>query len=139
MYGNADRRNSRAAATFREAVIFTAAELGEKGLDLVIEPINERDMPGYFLNDFPFAERLIRDLAIAVRDRNAKIDFRPNTPDEVYQDKSGHYPRAYPYSSPATRNGGNLVLIDHFGACNSDFTSTSSSLTLAPASFAMSS
>jgi hydroxypyruvate isomerase len=42
MSGNADRRNSRAAGAFRKAVIFTAAALGEKGLDLVIEPINER-------------------------------------------------------------------------------------------------
>jgi 2-dehydrotetronate isomerase len=71
MSGNADRRDSRAAGAFRKAVIFTAAALGEKGLDLVIEPINERDMPGYFLNDFPFAEQLIRDLALP----NLKLQF----------------------------------------------------------------
>ena len=53
MSGNADRRDPRAAGAFRKAMIFTAAALGEKGLDLVIEPINERDMPGYFLNTFP--------------------------------------------------------------------------------------
>ena len=63
MSGNADRRDPRAAGAFRKAMIFTAAALGEKGLDLVIEPINERDMPGYFLNDFPFAEQLIRDFS----------------------------------------------------------------------------
>ena len=71
MSGNADRRNSRAAGAFRKAVIFTATALGEKGLDLVIEPINERDMPGYFLNDFPFAEQLIRELALP----NLKLQF----------------------------------------------------------------
>jgi len=71
MSGNADRRDSRAVGAFRKAMIFTAAALGEKGLDLVIEPINERDMPGYFLNDFPFAEQLIRDLALP----NLKLQF----------------------------------------------------------------
>jgi 2-dehydrotetronate isomerase len=71
MSGNADRRDPRAADAFRKAVIFTAAALGEKGLDLVIEPINERDMPGYFLNDFSFAEQLIRDVALP----NLKLDI----------------------------------------------------------------
>ena len=52
-------------------MIFTATALGGKGLDLVIEPINERDMPGYFLNDFPFAEQLIRELALP----NLKLQF----------------------------------------------------------------
>jgi hydroxypyruvate isomerase len=71
MSGNADRRESRAAGAFRNAVTFTAAALGEKGLDLVIEPINARDMPGYFLNDFPFAEAFIRELALP----NLKLQF----------------------------------------------------------------
>ena len=38
---------------------------------LVIEPINGRDMPGYFLDDFTFAEQLIRELALP----NLKLQF----------------------------------------------------------------
>ena len=33
--------------------------VAQHGLDLVLEPINGRNMPGYFLNDFAFAENLI--------------------------------------------------------------------------------
>jgi len=71
MAGNADRHDPRAVEAFRRAVVWTAGALAENGLDLVLEPINSRDMPGYFLNDFPFAERLIRDLALP----NLKLQF----------------------------------------------------------------
>jgi hydroxypyruvate isomerase len=37
-------------ATYIDNIWFAAKALGEKGLTLVIEPINTRDMPGYFLN-----------------------------------------------------------------------------------------
>src|SRR5271157_6341900 len=40
MAGNADRRDPRTAAAFRNAVMFTARAFADKGLDLVIEPIN---------------------------------------------------------------------------------------------------
>jgi 2-dehydrotetronate isomerase len=71
MSGNADRRDPRAVAAFRNAVKFTAEALAQKGLELVIEPINTRDMPGYFLDDFPFAETLIKELALP----NLKLQF----------------------------------------------------------------
>jgi len=71
MAGNAERHDPRAVDAFRNAVIWTAGTLAESGLDLVLEPINPRDMPGYFLNDFPFAEKLIRDLALP----NLKLQF----------------------------------------------------------------
>ncbi|TDM90477.1 hydroxypyruvate isomerase, partial [Lactobacillus crispatus] len=41
------------------------------GLDLVLEPINGRNMPGYFLNDFGRAADLIRELALP----NLKLQF----------------------------------------------------------------
>jgi len=41
------------------------------GLDVVIEPINPRNVPGYFLNDFLFARDLIKELKIA----NLKLQF----------------------------------------------------------------
>ena len=44
---------------------------GEKGLDLFLEPINTRNMPGYFLNDFAYAEKLIADLNLP----NVKLQF----------------------------------------------------------------
>ena len=44
----ADRAQYR--AVYVENIAFAAAALAEKGLTLVIEPINTRDMPGYFLN-----------------------------------------------------------------------------------------
>ena len=41
------------------------------GLDVVIEPINSRNIPGYFLNDFLFARDLITELKIP----NLKLQF----------------------------------------------------------------
>ena len=41
------------------------------GLDIVIEPINPRNVPGYFLNDFIFARDLINELKIP----NLKLQF----------------------------------------------------------------
>jgi hydroxypyruvate isomerase len=40
----------RHRAVYVENIAFAASTLAEKGLTLVIEPINTRDMPGYFLN-----------------------------------------------------------------------------------------
>jgi 2-dehydrotetronate isomerase len=71
MAGVADRRAPHAIDAFRNAVVWTARALAEKGLDVVLEPVNARDMPGYFLNDFAFAEELIRDLALP----NLKLQF----------------------------------------------------------------
>jgi hydroxypyruvate isomerase len=71
MAGNADSGDARAIDAYRRAVTWTARELARQGLDLVIEPINSRNMPGYFLNSFPFAEALIRELGLA----NLKLQF----------------------------------------------------------------
>jgi hydroxypyruvate isomerase len=71
MAGNADRRDPKAAAAYRKAVAWAAERVGRAGLDLVLEPINARNMPGYFLNDFFFAESLIRELKLA----NLKLQF----------------------------------------------------------------
>ncbi len=45
--------------------------IGEGGVDVVLEPINGRDMPGYFLNDFDFAIGLIQELALP----NLRLQF----------------------------------------------------------------
>lgn len=46
MAGNASPADPFAAAAYRDAVALCADELGARGLQLLLEPINGRDMPG---------------------------------------------------------------------------------------------
>jgi 2-dehydrotetronate isomerase len=71
MAGIADRNDPMALAAFRKSVKWAAEFLAPHGLDVVIEPINSRNVPGYFLNDFPFAQSVIRELKIP----NLKLQF----------------------------------------------------------------
>jgi hydroxypyruvate isomerase len=71
MAGLADSSDPEAANCYRRAVTYTAGRLAEKEIDLLVEPINGRNMPGYFLNDFGTAERLIAELGLA----NLKLQF----------------------------------------------------------------
>jgi 2-dehydrotetronate isomerase len=63
MAGLAKADDENAATAYRDALLFAADAAGKKGVTIVIEPINGRDMPGYFLNDFGKAADLIRELA----------------------------------------------------------------------------
>lgn len=71
MAGVAERVNPAAEASYRRAVAYAADRLASEGLDLLLEPINPRDMPGYFLNDFHYAEAVIADL----KRPNLKLQF----------------------------------------------------------------
>ncbi len=71
MAGNGDRSDHRAETSYRHALRYAAERLAEQGIDLLIEPINRRNMPGYFLNDFGFAEGLIGELGLP----NLKLQF----------------------------------------------------------------
>jgi hydroxypyruvate isomerase len=71
MAGNADPGTSEAQAAYRRAVTHAAAALAAHQIDLLLEPINARNMPGYFLNDFGYAETLIADLALP----NLRLQF----------------------------------------------------------------
>ena len=71
MSGLAARHDAGAVAAYARAVAWAADRLAEADVDLLIEPINGRDMPGYFLDDFSFAETLIADLARP----NLKLQF----------------------------------------------------------------
>lgn len=71
MAGMADRNDAAARDSYRRAVAWAAERVGREGLDLVLEPINARNMPGYFLNDFDYAADLIRALALP----NLKLQF----------------------------------------------------------------
>lgn len=62
MAGLAPAGDARAIASYRSALLFAADAAAEEGVGIVIEPINGRDMPGYFLNDFSVAAELIREL-----------------------------------------------------------------------------
>lgn len=69
--GMADRKDPKAVAAYRKSVMHTAEFFAPHGLDVVIEPINARNIPGYFLNDFTFARDLINELDIP----NLKLQF----------------------------------------------------------------
>jgi 2-dehydrotetronate isomerase len=71
MAGLADRTDPKAVAAFRKSVQWAAEFLAPHGIDVVIEPINKRDVPGFFLNDFGFARDLILDMKIP----NLKLQF----------------------------------------------------------------
>jgi hydroxypyruvate isomerase len=60
MAGLADSRDRAAQDAFRRALNFAAERLD--GVDVVIEPLNLRDNPGYFLHDFEAAAGIVRDL-----------------------------------------------------------------------------
>ncbi|MDP9840694.1 hydroxypyruvate isomerase [Neorhizobium huautlense] len=62
MAGIAPCDDPAAIACYRENLKKAADVTAEAGIGLVIEPINKRDMPGYFLNDFDRAFDLVLDL-----------------------------------------------------------------------------
>jgi hydroxypyruvate isomerase len=59
MSGNADSKDPTARATYEDSLRLAVERIGGEGLDVVIEPINRRDMPAFFLNDFGYAAELI--------------------------------------------------------------------------------
>ncbi|WP_316190661.1 2-oxo-tetronate isomerase [Bradyrhizobium sp. SZCCHNS2096] len=71
MAGIAERSDAKAVEAFIKSVTWAAEFFAPHGLDVVIEPINARNVPGYFLNDFTFARDLIRELKIP----NLKLQF----------------------------------------------------------------
>ena len=71
MAGIAQRSDPNAVAAFRKSAIAAAEFFAAHGLDVVIEPINPRNVPGYFLDDFGFARDLIGELKIP----NLKLQF----------------------------------------------------------------
>jgi hydroxypyruvate isomerase len=60
MAGLADPRDPAARAAYADALRYAVDHLD--GLDVLIEPLNPRDTPGYFLNDFDVAAQLIEEL-----------------------------------------------------------------------------
>ena len=71
MSGNAPRADNRAFVAYREAITYACEAAAGHNITIVIEPINSRDMPDYFLNDFNFAASLIAELALP----NLKLQY----------------------------------------------------------------
>jgi hydroxypyruvate isomerase len=51
-----------ALACYRDSIKFACEAAAKQGIDILIEPINNNDIPGYLMNDFGLAERLISEL-----------------------------------------------------------------------------
>lgn len=62
---------ARASATYVENLRFAADRLGDAGLDVLIEPLNHHDMPGYFLDNADLAANLIETVGAP----NLKLQF----------------------------------------------------------------
>lgn len=63
--------SAAADLTFRKSVAWTAERLIAEDVTLVIEPLNARDNPGYYLSNFDAAVSIIRDLDLP----NLKLQF----------------------------------------------------------------
>jgi hydroxypyruvate isomerase len=71
MSGHGERGDPEARSAYAEAIRHACAAAAPLGIDILIEPINGRDMPGYFMNDFSFAADLIRTLGLP----NLKLQY----------------------------------------------------------------
>jgi 2-dehydrotetronate isomerase len=71
MAGIADPNDKMAKTCYRDNLRYAAERAGERGIGITIEPLNKRDMPGYFLSDFDRAADLIDEIGLP----NLKLQF----------------------------------------------------------------
>ena len=74
MAGLADRHDPDALKAYHRSLRHAAGRLAAHGIDLLIEPINRRSMPGYFLDDVEAAAALVTELQ-AEGFSNLKLQF----------------------------------------------------------------
>ncbi|CAM3181579.1 2-oxo-tetronate isomerase [Cupriavidus taiwanensis] len=67
----ADADRARYRATYLENVAYAAKAAAAQGVTIVLEPINTRDMPGYFLNRQDDAQAICKEAGAA----NLKVQF----------------------------------------------------------------
>lgn len=67
----ADADRARARATYLENLAYAAASAAAQGVTVLIEPINTRDMPGYFLNRQDDGQAICQQVGAA----NLKVQF----------------------------------------------------------------
>jgi 2-dehydrotetronate isomerase len=92
MAGIAERSDGKAVEQFYKSVAYAAEFFAPHGLDVVIEPINPRNVPGYFLNNFNFAYDLINELKIP----NLKLQFDIYHCQIIHGDVTMHLRRMMP-------------------------------------------
>jgi hydroxypyruvate isomerase len=92
MAGLIDPADKQARARYAEALAFAADALAPHGIDLLLEPINGKDMPGYFLNDFDMAADFVRGSG---RD-NVRLQFDMYHCELIHGDVSGRLKALYP-------------------------------------------
>lgn len=71
MAGLISKSDAPALQRYTDAVRYAAYKLGAEGIDLLLEPLNTRDMPGYLLDDYDFAADFITNLGLT----NVKLQF----------------------------------------------------------------
>lgn len=71
MSGHGDRHDPAARDAFTASLRHACEAAAPHGIDILVEPINGRDMPGYFMNDFGFAATLIAELGLP----NLKLQY----------------------------------------------------------------
>jgi hydroxypyruvate isomerase len=54
-------KGGEAIVAYQEALKFACEKAARHGIEILIEPINGRDIPGYLMNDFGLAEWLIAE------------------------------------------------------------------------------
>lgn len=64
MSGHGDRNNPETVERYLKSIRLACETFAPHGIDILLEPLNGRDMPGYLLNDFEFARQLIGTLAL---------------------------------------------------------------------------
>jgi 2-dehydrotetronate isomerase len=65
MAGIADPDDPIANGTYRNNLLFVSERAREIGIGITIEPLNSRDVPGYFLSDFNKAREIINELDLS--------------------------------------------------------------------------
>lgn len=60
MSGMADPADAAAQSCFAANLALACEQIGQLGADVLLEPINGRDMPGYFMNSFDRAAAIIK-------------------------------------------------------------------------------
>ena len=92
MAGLTDPNDPAAQKAYRASLAYAADTLGEHGIDLLLEPINGKDMPGYFLNDFDQAAAYVREA-----DRpNVKLQFDMYHCELIHGDVGARLEALYP-------------------------------------------
>lgn len=71
MAGLGDATDAAARKTYLDNLTVACERAARKKISLLIEPINGRDMPGYFMNDFDLAADIIAELGLP----NLKLQF----------------------------------------------------------------